>query len=292
MRQHTVRINVTLPKELIASMNQIAGPHSRRSRFIAECLREHIRKMKKGGLEMQLEEGYRAAAKESIALAREFETAALEGWDEEEDDKSIVVPDKQDKQDKQDSDASHGVAQIYEQRLCAFVDILGFSKLVEESIPSTTRQQRIRDLLRRVIDAKPVRDSWWVDIIEARLRVLGIPNPRSAAEQKVVGYAAAERGTNFSDNIVLSATLDAHAISTLITSLIFLLRDAAALGSYVRGGICRGLLCHEVDLCFGPALIAAHDLEQKVAFYPRIVVTPEAYEAIAKIDMDVVGPLA
>ncbi len=81
MQQQTARINVTLPKELIESVNQIAGPRSR-SRLIAESLREHIRHIKKDELEKQLEEGYRAAAKESIALAREFETADLEGWDE------------------------------------------------------------------------------------------------------------------------------------------------------------------------------------------------------------------
>ena len=81
MRQQTARINVTLPKELIESVNEIAGPRAR-SRLIAESLREHIRQMKKDELEKQLEEGYRATAKESIALAREFEAADLEGWDE------------------------------------------------------------------------------------------------------------------------------------------------------------------------------------------------------------------
>ncbi len=41
------------------------------------------------------------------------------------------------------------------------------------------------------------------------------------------------------------------------------------------------------------ALIAAYKLEQTGwPFYPRILVTPEAYEAIAKVDMDDVNPLA
>ncbi len=196
--------------------------------------------------------------------------------------------------DKNDSDSGNEAAQIYEQRLCAFVDILGFSKLVERSKPSNALQQQIRQLLQNMIDAKPEwgQGSWWVDYKETLLREQGFPNPRSEAEHQVAGYAAAERGTNFSDSIVLSVTLSAHAISTLITSLIFLSRGAAALGSYVRGGICQGLLCHEEDLCFGPALIAAHDLEQRVAIYPRIVVTPNAYETIARIDTDVAGPLA
>jgi metal-responsive CopG/Arc/MetJ family transcriptional regulator len=81
MRQQTARINVTLPIELIESVNKIAGPRSR-SRLISESLREHIRQIKKGELEKQLEEGYRAAAKESIVIAREFEATDLEGWDE------------------------------------------------------------------------------------------------------------------------------------------------------------------------------------------------------------------
>ncbi len=81
MRQQTARINVSLPKELIKSVDQIAGPRSR-SRLIAESLREHIRQIKRAELEKQLEEGYCARAKESKALAREFEAADLEGWDE------------------------------------------------------------------------------------------------------------------------------------------------------------------------------------------------------------------
>ncbi len=81
MGTQTSRINVTLPKDLIESVNQVAGPRSR-SRLISESLREYIAKIKEDELEKQLEEGYRAAAKESIALACEFETADLEGWDE------------------------------------------------------------------------------------------------------------------------------------------------------------------------------------------------------------------
>ena len=81
MQSETVRINVTLPRELMESVNDIAGSRSR-SRLISESLREYVRKIKKDELEKQLEEGYRVTAKESIALTREFEAADLEGWDE------------------------------------------------------------------------------------------------------------------------------------------------------------------------------------------------------------------
>jgi hypothetical protein len=182
---------------------------------------------------------------------------------------------------------------MYEQRLCAFVDILGFRELVERSLDRPHLQQQIRQLLREVIDAKPTweRDSS-VDLIEARHIEQGAADPRFEAEQTVARYAVAERGTNFSDSLVLSVTLDARAVRSLVTSLLFLSRRVAELGCYVRGGVCQGLLCHEEDLCFGPALIAAYNLEQKVAFYPRIVVTPDAHETIAAVDTDVVDPLA
>jgi metal-responsive CopG/Arc/MetJ family transcriptional regulator len=70
-----------MPRKLIESVNQIAGPRSR-SRLISESLREYIRQIKQDELGKQLEEGYRAAAKENIALAAEFKTVDLEGWDE------------------------------------------------------------------------------------------------------------------------------------------------------------------------------------------------------------------
>ena len=81
MHTETLRINVTLPRELIETVNQIAGPRSR-SRIISESLREYVRQIKQTELEKQLEEGYRATAKENIALAAEFEAVDLEGWDE------------------------------------------------------------------------------------------------------------------------------------------------------------------------------------------------------------------
>jgi metal-responsive CopG/Arc/MetJ family transcriptional regulator len=81
MRTETARINVTLPRDVIESLNHVAGPRSR-SRLIAESLREYIRKLKAAELEKQLEEGYCAEAAGNIAMTEEFEAVDLEGWDE------------------------------------------------------------------------------------------------------------------------------------------------------------------------------------------------------------------
>ncbi|MBU2055898.1 MAG: hypothetical protein KJ936_01250 [Proteobacteria bacterium] len=81
MHSENVRLNVTLPRDLVESLNQIAGPRNR-SRMISESVQEYIWQRKKTELEKRLEEGYRASAAENIAMTKEFEAIDLEGWDE------------------------------------------------------------------------------------------------------------------------------------------------------------------------------------------------------------------
>ena len=81
MDTETVRLNITLPKGLVEAMNQVTEPR-KRSRFIAEAVRQKIEQKEKEELEKLLVEGYQAAAKESLALTKEFESADLEGWDD------------------------------------------------------------------------------------------------------------------------------------------------------------------------------------------------------------------
>ncbi|NCO61818.1 hypothetical protein GW860_15570 [bacterium] len=79
MAGRSVRINVSIPEEILDSLNQLALPRNR-SRLICESLRHYILQKKNAELEKKLEEGYRACAKESTALARQFEEVDLEGW--------------------------------------------------------------------------------------------------------------------------------------------------------------------------------------------------------------------
>lgn len=182
---------------------------------------------------------------------------------------------------------------IYEQRLCAFVDILGFGDLVRRSLDRPALQGKIRQVLRRVIQARPVweRDSP-VDVIEARLRHEGVLDPQAEAARLVNEYAATERGSSFSDCLVLSAALNVRAITELVTSLLILSGNLAELGVYARGGVCLGQLCHEQDLCFGPALIEAYELEKDIAVYPRIVFSLEAFEEVSQVNLMSLGSFA
>ena len=81
MDTETVRLNITLPKGLVEAMNRVAEPR-KRSRFIAEAVRQKIEQKEKDEMEKLLVEGYKAAAKENLALTKEFESADLEGWDD------------------------------------------------------------------------------------------------------------------------------------------------------------------------------------------------------------------
>ena len=81
MNTDPVRLNITLPKKLVQSLDKLAGPR-KRSRFIAEALENQIKQYDEAKLEKLLTEGYRATEKEDVALAKEFEAVDLEGWDE------------------------------------------------------------------------------------------------------------------------------------------------------------------------------------------------------------------
>ncbi len=81
MSVENVRLNITIPKHLLATLDHLAGPR-KRSRFIVDAVSRKIEEEKKRTLEAQLRAGYQARRKESLELADEFQSADLESWDE------------------------------------------------------------------------------------------------------------------------------------------------------------------------------------------------------------------
>lgn len=81
MNTDTVRLNITLQKNLVQALDKLTGPR-KRSRFISKAIELSIQKAEKEKIEKLLEEGYRATKQESLDLATEFEDIDLEGWDE------------------------------------------------------------------------------------------------------------------------------------------------------------------------------------------------------------------
>ncbi len=81
MNTESIRMNITLPRDLVETLDIVAGAR-KRSQFISKAVRLLIHQMEKEKLEALLAEGYRASREEGLELAREFETVDIEGWDE------------------------------------------------------------------------------------------------------------------------------------------------------------------------------------------------------------------
>jgi len=81
MNTQNIRLNITLPKNLVDSLNRLAGPR-KRSRFIAKAVKIQIEQKEKKELNKILEQGYQTTRHESLELVKEFENVDLEGWDD------------------------------------------------------------------------------------------------------------------------------------------------------------------------------------------------------------------
>jgi len=76
-----IRMNITIPEDLAHRLDDLVGLRGK-SRFIAETLKDRIKRIEQEELERMLEEGYRAGKEEGLDIAKDFEPVDLEGWDE------------------------------------------------------------------------------------------------------------------------------------------------------------------------------------------------------------------
>jgi hypothetical protein len=151
---------------------------------------------------------------------------------------------------KEQIDLGEEEPQGYETRYCAFVDILGFSRLVEGLRDGSISFMALRDLLTRL--QTPMR--YW--------------QREDDAEDDF-------RAQSISDAVALSTKLNVSGLSTLFRALEILTIDLLAQGFFVRGAIVKDRLYHDENVVFGEALIRAFKLEKEVVRYPRVMVTRE-----------------
>jgi metal-responsive CopG/Arc/MetJ family transcriptional regulator len=76
-----VRMNITIPEDLAHRLDDLVGLRGK-SRFIAETLKDRIKRIEQEELQKSLEEGYKTRKEESLSIAKDFEPVDLEGWDE------------------------------------------------------------------------------------------------------------------------------------------------------------------------------------------------------------------
>lgn len=144
----------------------------------------------------------------------------------------------------------------YEERIVAFIDILGFA----EKIKVTEKE-----------DEPEVAEAMLRNLSEA-VRFFQTKIKKAIEELDLPGRTIASM---FSDTIVVSIPKAESAGVLYLFELLkelqinLLLKDIL-----LRGGIVHGKLVHTEQLIIGPALVNAHNLESKSALYPRIVIDP------------------
>jgi hypothetical protein len=139
------------------------------------------------------------------------------------------------------------MSQAYQERLCLFLDILGFSSLVKNQECNVVLNV-IREIKRELKSNKEYMNQIGTEPI----------------------------ATTFSDCIVLSlepkATNIEKAANILVTATVQMLQDTYLNQEVsLRGGISYGELYHKSDGVFGPAMIKAYELESQFADWPRVI---------------------
>lgn len=157
----------------------------------------------------------------------------------------------------------------YENRIVAFIAILGFKEIVKNSTNNPKKIEALYYILNYLKEWEK-SESWGLKLIEIEedAQKKGIEN------FDIIGKI---NSTSFSDSIVVSVRVDNNVnemLSTLIVNLAYIGSNLLENGILFRGGITIGDLVHnESGTVFGQGLIDAYLLESNSAIYPRIILS-------------------
>ncbi|WP_338657265.1 hypothetical protein V6B14_22230 (plasmid) [Sporosarcina psychrophila] len=140
----------------------------------------------------------------------------------------------------------------YENRLVAFIDILGFSALVQKSENDALYAEKLFNALERIRQE-----------VEHNKKKQTTEN--SALEM-----------VQFSDSLVVSLPYtNSTSFSIFVMKLNWIQKTLADEGILIRGGVSAGKLYHKGTISYGPAFIRAFNIETALADHPRIVIDPQ-----------------
>lgn len=143
--------------------------------------------------------------------------------------------------------------EIYQRRVIAFIDILGFKSHINKTVIDDEYKERLFKALRFILDFQK-------------------DNEEGILELKSMGKEV----TVFSDSIVISYPLTIpSAIFMIMIDIIHIQLELAFKELVFRGSITIGDVHHDSNLIFGPGLVKAYELESKCAIYPRIILEEE-----------------
>jgi hypothetical protein len=130
----------------------------------------------------------------------------------------------------------------YEERYCAFIDILGFRQLIKRLDAGSARTSHIR----------------------STLNTLHNPNFRNIPD-------ADFRVQSISDAVALSTRVSPLGLYYLLLVIEGLGLQLIGQGFLIRGGVVKGRLFHDENVVFGRALVDAYELESRVVRFPRVM---------------------
>jgi hypothetical protein len=150
---------------------------------------------------------------------------------------------------------------VYQQRLVAFFDVLGWREAIETSRTDPEHTKALGVALAGL--------GQHAQIADCRRTNLGSEN-----------YPEDLQVSQFSDSIVVSVSLEggAHpyrAKDEIIRTLSSITLQLSHAGLLIRGGIARGDLIHRGSMVYGPSLVQAYELESRRAVHPRIILSDE-----------------
>lgn len=181
---------------------------------------------------------------------------------------------------------------VYENRVVAFIDLLGFRELVSFSALHPEAAGHIYSFLIG-IQGQQVMGGLYGGIPTVGLDgtrevklARDLPNTENMLELIKTHWPI--EITQFSDSLVLSCKAEDGATSILLLEFVAkLMLGAFQHGFLLRGGITLGLLSHqEGGPLFGPAFIEAYALESKYALWPRIIVDKTVVDLLVRTEQD------
>lgn len=158
----------------------------------------------------------------------------------------------------------------YENRIVAFIDILGFKELVRKSESNLELIETLNNILQYLKTwERPIQWSLYFVEIEELTQKKGVEKFNLKDRTNV---------TTFSDSIVVSVKIGEDNINEMLSSLIanlsYMGSELMKNGILIRGAITIGKLIHNDNgTVFGTALIEAYELEYKCSKYPRIIIS-------------------
>ena len=163
----------------------------------------------------------------------------------------------------------------YENRIVAFLDVLGFRNLIAESEKDNSKIQELYKVLKYL--------KTWEKPSEWNLNLVEIEEDAQRKGVESFDIASKSNCTCFSDSIVVSVVADEsninELVSTLIANLSFIGANLITEGILIRGGLTIGKLIHNDNgIILGQALIDAYELESKYSKYPRIIISNRLIE--------------